>query len=59
MPPLTAAEAMREEVEEEAVAEIHTSVSDVGGASSISRPWELVSCLLPDLECPLAPGDWA
>lgn len=32
LPPLTAAEAMRDEV----VAEIHTSGSDVGGASSMS-----------------------
>lgn len=59
MPPLTAAEAMRED---EVVVEIHTSASDVGGASSISMLCEPESCLLPSLECPecaLAPGDWA
>lgn len=49
MPPLTAAEAMRVD---EVVAEIHTSPSDVGGASSISTLREPESCLLPSLERP-------
>lgn len=52
MPPLTAAEAMRAE---EVLAEIHTSASDVGGASSISMLCEPESCLLPSLDCP----EWA
>lgn len=59
MPPLTAAEAMRAD---EVVAEIHTSASDVGGASSISRLCEPESCLLPSLDCPewaLPLEDWA
>lgn len=58
MPPLTAAEAMREA---EVAAELHTSVSDVGGASSMSMLCGPASCRLPSLECPewaLAPGDW-
>lgn len=50
-PPLTVEEAMRED---EVVAEIHTSASDVGGASSTSALWE-PSCLLPGLDCP----EWA
>lgn len=49
MPPLTAAEAMRADEE---VLEIHTSASDVGGASSISMLCEPESCLLPSLDCP-------
>ena len=49
MPPLTAAEAMREGGK---AAGIHTSASDVGGASSRSRLWELDSRLWPDLEYP-------
>lgn len=57
LPPLTVEEAMRED---EVVVEIHTSASDVGGASSTSTLWEPPSCLLPSLDCPewgLAPED--
>jgi len=49
VPPLTVAEAMREAA---VVAEIHTSASDDGGASSMSILWEPESCLFPSLECP-------
>ena len=58
MPPLTAAEVMRAD---EVVADIHTSASDVGGASSISKLCEPESCLLPSFDCPewdLVPGEW-
>lgn len=59
VPPLTAAEAMRADVE---AAEIHTSASDVGGASSTSTLWGSDSCLFPSLdwaEWALPLGDWA
>lgn len=48
MQPLTAEEAMQED---EALKEIHTSPSDVGGASSISMLCEPESRLLPSLGC--------
>ena len=59
MPPLTAAEAMREGGK---AAVIHTSASDVGGASSTYMLWEPDSRLWPDLEYPewdRPPDVWA